>query len=150
MFALLIAALIPGSPALAQTDKLLKQLEHAATLIADNRTTEAEQELSSILSVAPNEPVALNLLGTIRAKQGRLPEAEKAFLRAVRGDDKYVGAHMNLAHLYTLTGQPQNTIAELKKVLSLEPKNAEALDRLARLLLARGELDAGIKILEQA
>jgi tetratricopeptide (TPR) repeat protein len=135
--------------ALAQSDNLLKQLEHAAALIADNRTNEAEQELSSILSVAPDEPVALNLLGTIRAKQGRLVEAEKTFLRAVRGDDKYVGAHMNLAYLYTLMGQPQNTIAELKKVLLLEPKNAEALDRLARLLLARGEIVAGIKVLEQ-
>jgi tetratricopeptide (TPR) repeat protein len=149
MFALLIAALIPVFPALAQTDKL-KQLEDAAALIADNRTTEAEQQLSSILRVAPDEPVALNLLGTIRAKQGRLPEAEKFFRRAIRGDSRYVGAHMNLAYLYTLMGQPINTIAELKKVLLLEPKNVDALDRLARLLLARGEINEGIKTLEQA
>ncbi len=32
----------------------------------------------------------------------------------------------------------------------LDPKNAEALDRLARLLLAQGEIDEGIKALEQA
>jgi len=150
VFALFFAVLFTSGNVLAQADKVLKQLEQAAALIADNRTAEAEKELFSILRVAPNEPAALNLLGTIRAKQGRLPEAEKFFLRAIRGDNKYVGAHMNLAYLYTLMGQPKNTIAELKIVVALDPNNAEPLERLARLLLAQGEIDEGIKVLEQA
>jgi tetratricopeptide (TPR) repeat protein len=150
VFALLIAILLTSSNALAQADNVLKQLEHAAALIADNRTAEAEKELSSILRVAPDEPAALNLLGTIRAQQGRLPEAEKFFMRAIRGDNKYIGAHMNLAYLYTLMGQPKNTIAQLKIVLLLDPHNPEPLDKLARLLLAQGEIDEGIKVLEQA
>ena len=149
-FALLFPLLLTSSNAVAQTDNALKQLEHAAALIADNRTAEAEKELISILRVVPGEPAALNLLGTIRAKQGRLAEAEKFFLRAIRGDNKYVGAHMNLAYLYTLMRQPGKTISELKEVLLLDPKNAEALDRLARLLLAQGEIDEGIRVLEQA
>jgi tetratricopeptide (TPR) repeat protein len=150
VFALLFAILLTSVNVLAQADKVLKQLEHAAALIADNRHTEAEKELFSILRVAPNEPAAFNLLGTIRAKQGRLPEAEKFFVQAIRGDNKYVGAHMNLAYLYTLLGQPKKTISELKIVLALDPKNPEPLDRLARLLLAQGETDEGIKVLEQA
>ncbi|MGI9069358.1 MAG: tetratricopeptide repeat protein [Pyrinomonadaceae bacterium] len=149
--ALLVLIIMVGtSTAVAQPDKLLKQLEHAAALIADNRTTDAEKEISSILRVAPNEPAALNLLGTIRAKQGRLRDAETLFLRAVSGDNQYIGAHMNLAHLYTLMGQPKNTVFELRQVLLLDQKNGEALDRLARLLLAQGEIDEGIKTLEQA
>jgi len=128
---------------------LLTQLEHAATLIADNRTDEAEKELSSILKVAPNEPAALNLLGTIRARQGRLQEAETLFLRSVRGAQKYIGAHMNLAYLYSLMGQQKNAISEWRQVLSLDPKNPEVLERLARLLLAQGQIDEGIKTIEQ-
>ena len=150
IFAVLFAILVTSSVAVAQVDNLLKQLEHAAALIANNRIADAEKELSSILRVAPDEPAALNLLGTIRAKQGRLPEAEKFFMRAVRSDHKYVGAHMNLAYLYTLMGQPKNTVSELNDVLLLDPKNAEALDKLARLLLAQGEVDEGIKAIEQA
>lgn len=146
----LLAILFSGPPASAQADKLLKQLDHAVALITENRIAEAEKELTSILRVAPNEPAALNLLGTIRATQKRLVEAERLFVRAVRSDDNYIGAHMNLAYLYTLTGQPKNTIAQLKKVLLLDPKNAEALDRLARLLLSQGEIDEGIRVLEQA
>lgn len=150
ILAVLFAILVTSSDAAAQVDNLLKQLEHAAALIANNRTADAEKELSSILKVAPNEPAALNLLGTIRAKQGRLREAENFFMRAVRGDDKYVAPHMNLAHLYTLIGQPKNTISELKKVLLLEPKNVEAFDKLARVLLTQGEIDQGINALELA
>jgi Tfp pilus assembly protein PilF len=150
ILALVCAILGLSSGAAAQADNLLKQLEHAAALIANNRTADAEKELSSILKVEPNEPAALNLFGTIRAKQGRLREAEKFFLRAVRADKKYVGAHMNLAHLYTLMDQPKNTISELRVVLLLDPKNAEVLDKLARLLLAQGEIDEGIKAIEQA
>jgi protein O-GlcNAc transferase len=150
IFTVLFAILVSTSHAAAQVDNLRKQLEHAAALIADNRTTDAEKEISSILRVAPNEPAALNLLGTIRAKQGRLREAETLFLRAISGDRQYIGAHMNLAHLYTLMRQPKKTVSELRQVLLLDQKNGEALDRLARLLLAQGEIDEGIKTLEQA
>jgi len=138
------------SAAYAQTDDLVKRLERVAALIADDRSGPAEQELSEILKVAPAEPAALSLLGTIRAKQGRLAEAEALFLRAIRGDKRYVGPHMNLAYLYALMGQPEKTISELKEVLLLDPSNTQALDRLARLLLAQGQIDEGIKVLEQA
>jgi tetratricopeptide (TPR) repeat protein len=118
-------------------------------LIAGKQIDEAEKELSAILKATPNEPIALNLLGTVRAQQGRFNEAEILFSRAVRGDNRFVGPHMNLAYLYTLTGQPEKTILELREVLRLDPKNSEALDRLARLLLAQKQIDEGIKVIEQ-
>jgi len=68
----------------------------------------------------------------------------------VRRDHQFVGAHMNLAYLYSLKGEPQKTSLELKEVLRLDPKNTEALDKLARLLLAQDQIDQGIKALEQA
>jgi tetratricopeptide (TPR) repeat protein len=147
---ILIVCIVAGSAtATAQTESVLKRLEHAASLIAEDRTTEAEKELASILKLAPNEPGGLNLLGTIRAKQGRYPDAEVLFTRAIRSDKEYLGPHMNLAYLYTLTGQRQKTIVELKEVLRLEPRHTEALDRLARTLLADGRIDEGIKAIEQ-
>lgn len=148
--AVLFVTLVAASDAVGQADNLLRQLEQAAALVADNRTADAEKKLASILRAAPNEPAALNLLGAIRAQQGRLREAEALFLRAIRGDAKYIGAHMNLAHLYSMMGQPKTTISELKKVLLLDPTNVEALDRLARLLLSQGEIDEGINALEQS
>ncbi len=144
-----VSAFLLVPSVLGQIDPV-KRLEHVAILISDNHTADAERELNDILKVAPNEPAALNLLGTIRAKQGRLRDAELFFSRAVRADGQFVAAHMNLAYLYTLMGQPAKTVSELKEVLRLEPKNSEAVDKLARILLAQGQIDEGIKVLAQA
>src|SRR5258705_418614 len=63
---------------------------------------------------------------------------------------EYVGPRMNLGYLYSMTGQPDKTISELREVLQLEPKNTEALDKLARLLMTRGQFEGGIAVLEVA
>jgi tetratricopeptide (TPR) repeat protein len=149
VFAVLLLILLRVAT-VAQVNSVVPHLEHAAALIADNHLAEAEKELSYVFQVAPDEPTALNLLGTIRAQQHKFNEAEKLFIRAVRGDNRFVGPHLNLAYLYALTDQPGKTIAELREVLRLDPKNSEALDRLARLLLAQGRIDEGISVIEQA
>ncbi|MDT5294024.1 MAG: hypothetical protein QOJ76_904 [Acidobacteriota bacterium] len=124
------------------------RLERAAALIGDNRLPEAEQQLNSILKTTPGDALALNLLGTVRAKQGRLDEAEALFVRAVRADRAFVGAHMNLAYLYVLKGVPEKTASELKEVLRLDPGNADAASKLARLLLSQGRLDECVRLVE--
>src|SRR4030095_6332376 len=84
-----------------QSNGLDQQLEAVAGLIRDNRIQEAAQRLTLILKIAPNDVRALNLLGTVKAQQGKLAEAEALFLRARRIDSSWIPARMNLAHLYT-------------------------------------------------
>ena len=55
----------------AQSPDVVQLFEQVASLIRDNRLAEAEKELAAVLKVTPNLPVALNFMGTIRAKQGR-------------------------------------------------------------------------------
>ena len=119
-----------------QADDLVARLERAVALIRDNRIPEAEQQLAEILKVAPDAAAALNLLGTVRARQRRLDEAEALFTRAVRQDAAFVGARMNLVYLYLLKGAPAKSIVELREVLRLEPGNEDATNRLAALLLS--------------
>ena len=145
---LVLLVVYGGMDARAQVESLSVRLERAVRLISDNHIVEAEQELTGILKLSPNQPAALNLLGTIRAKQSRPNEAETLFRRAVQSDKRYVGPRMNLAYLYSMTGQPEKTISELREVLQLEPKNTEALDKLARLLMTRGQFEVGIAVLE--
>jgi protein O-GlcNAc transferase len=133
----------------AQSDPSAKKLERAAALIVENRLDEAEQQLKSLLGVAPNTAVALDLLGTVRAKQGRLDDAEALFTRAVRADNQLIGAHMNLAYLYLLKGAPEKTALELKEVLRLDPDNADATDKLAWVLLSQARLDECISFIEK-
>jgi tetratricopeptide (TPR) repeat protein len=127
-----------------------ERLERAATLISSNKIEEAEQQLNEILKLRPKDAVAFNLLGTIRAKQGRLDDAEVLFSRAIRLDNQLLGAHMNLAYLYLLKGAPEKTAFELKEVLHLDPNNMEASHRLAWLLLSQGRFDECISIIEKA
>jgi tetratricopeptide (TPR) repeat protein len=133
----------------AQGDISKKRLERAASLIVENRLDEAEQQLTSVLRVAPNTAAALDLLGTVRAKQGRLDEAGTLFTRAIRADNQLIGAHLNLAYLYLLKGMPEKTALELKEVLRLDPENADASYKLAWLLLSQARLDDCISFIEK-
>ncbi len=144
----LCCALFSPAVATAQANDRVEQLKRAASLVGSNRLAEAEQQLNQILKVAPQEPAALNLLGALRAKQGRLEEAESLFLRALRGDEKLAGARMNLAYLYLLRREPEKSAAQLREVLRLEPANAEAAHRLAWLLLSQNRVEECVALFE--
>jgi Flp pilus assembly protein TadD len=145
-----LSVLLVASLAGAQTNDLQARLESAAALIRDHRIAEAEQQLNLILKIAPNEAAALNLLGTVRAQQGRLNDAEILMTRAAKIDPSFAAVHVNLAFLYLLKNAPARTISELKVVVSLEPNNIEANYKLARLLLSLGQVDESIGVIEKA
>ena len=148
-FLALIVVLLPME-ARTQVNKNDQRLEAAAELIRAQRLNDAEKQLDEILKIAPNDALAINMLGTVRAQQGRINEAESLFLRAVRIDQQLVGARMNLAYLYELKKQPAKVVSPLEEVLGLDPGNAEALDMLARAWLAQGQFEKSISVLEQA
>ncbi|HEX8291348.1 MAG TPA: tetratricopeptide repeat protein, partial [Pyrinomonadaceae bacterium] len=148
LLAALLCALLAHGAAAAQAQGRAAELERAAALVAGGRLAEAEGRLNQILKAAPGEAAALNLLGAIRAKQGRLDEAESFFARAVRGDGRLTGARMNLAFLYLLKGEREKSAAELREVLRREPSNAEAGYRLAWLLLSQGRYDECVALAE--
>jgi tetratricopeptide (TPR) repeat protein len=145
----LLFILLTASKTPAQGNTSAERLERAAALISSNRIEEAEQQLNSVLKAQPNDALAVNLLGTIRAKQGRLDEAETLFSRAIRIDNQLVGAHMNLAYLYLLKRVPEKTALELKEVIRLDPNNMDASHKLAWLLLSLGRFDECISFIEK-
>ena len=138
-----------GHTVVAQQRDVVQLFEQIALQIQNNKLAEAEKELTAILRVSPDLPVALNFMGTIRAKQGRLNEAELLFLRAVRNDKKFAGARMNLVYLYVLKRAPEKSILQLREVLTLEPEHAEASEKLAELLLVQGRVDESISLIEK-
>ena len=144
-----LLCLFVAPPLFGQKPDLVQLFEQIAVLIRDNKLPEAEKELTSILKISPDLPVALNFMGTIRAKQGRLNEAELLFLRAVKNDDKLSGARMNLVYIYLLKRTPEKSILQLKEILAVEPEHAEATEKLAELLLSQGQVDESISIIEK-
>lgn len=124
----------------AQQVDVVQALEQVATLIRDNKLVDAEKELTTILRISPDLPVALNFMGTVRAKQGRLNEAELLFLRAAGNDKKFAGPRMNLVYLYLLKRAPDKAIVQLDEVVALEPENVEAKVMLGDTYLTKNNL----------
>jgi Flp pilus assembly protein TadD len=136
-FSLLCILCLFAATLVAQGPDLVKFFEQVASLIQNNRLAAAEQELTGILKVTPDLPIALNFLGTVRAKQGRLKEAETLFLRAAQNDQKFTGARMNLVYLYLLQRAPEKSEPHVKEILTLEPNQAGSL----LVMLADGYLE---------
>ncbi len=139
LFILCILCLCVATP--AQQADVVQLFEQVASLIQNNRLAAAEKELTSVLKVTPDLPVALNFMGTIRAKQGRLKEAEALFLRAAQNDPKFTGPRMNLVYLYLLKRAPEKADPYVKEILTLEPEQAASLlVMLAEAYLAKNDL----------
>ena len=149
MVMMLLPTVLTPAVAGSQVKTSAQRLERVAVLISGNQLVEAEKQLNQILRIAPNDGTALNFFGTIRAKQGRLKEAEGFFLRAIRVNNNLIGAHMNLAYLYLLRGEPDKTASQLEKVLSLDPANADAAYRLAWVLSSQGRFDECIALIDK-
>ena len=81
IMAVLLCVVCLGCVRTLAQDDVVQRFEQIAALIRDNRVAEAEKELAAVLRVAPDLLVALNLMGTMRAKQGKLNEAELLFLK---------------------------------------------------------------------
>src|SRR5262249_14698872 len=123
------------------------QMSQPVLLIPPIQSTEPESLLTPVLKIRPTDPNPLTLLATVRAKQGKLNDAELFFTKAVKADARLVGAHMNLAYLYLLKNAPDKTAEELKAVLRLDPKNSAANFRLAWVLFSQGHLDECIEVI---
>ena len=148
-FLIVLLTISPNVKVQAQSNRPRADLDATAALIRENRFKEAEQQLRRIMRSHPNDPLALNLLGTIRAQQGRVNDAQRLFLQALRIDQQFVGARLNLVHLFAVTRQPEKEISELMEVLRLDPKSPDVLARLVELLTAQGRFDEAITSLEK-
>jgi tetratricopeptide (TPR) repeat protein len=78
---------------------------------------QAEQALSAVLAVAPEDPHALSNLGFIRAEQRRYDEALELARRAVASDEGYSSAHVNLGGLLLRDGRADEALAAFERGL---------------------------------
>jgi predicted Zn-dependent protease len=134
---LLAAPFIRVQTAAAQD---VSRLERVATLIRENKTLEAERQLTTLLRSEPNDPVALNLLGTIRAKQNRLNEAETLFVRSTVNDPRYTPARKNQADQQFQNPEPAKPVVQQKEVLLIEPTNTDVMVMLGDAYLSTNAL----------
>lgn len=106
-----------------------------------NRKKEAEQQLARSITLLKDSPEPYNALGTLRAEQNRLDEAEDLYKKAMARGPRLPTARHNLALLYASTKQDQTSAIELwESVLDRDPDYIPARLSLAELREKRGDL----------
>lgn len=69
------------------------------------------------LAEATSGPLALHLLGILRAHEGRYEEAEEAFLGAVEAEPEMVGSYLELGLVYACRGEYGKMIEVLRQAV---------------------------------
>jgi tetratricopeptide (TPR) repeat protein len=67
------------------------------------------------LAEAASGPLALHLLGILRAHEGRYDEAEEAFLGAVEAEPEMVGSYVELGLVYACRGEYRKMVEVLRR-----------------------------------
>jgi tetratricopeptide (TPR) repeat protein len=93
----------------------------------------------------PESFKAHNGLGIVYDKQGRLDEAIKEYLTAIRFKPVYADAHNSLGNVYAKQGRIDEAIKEYKLALSIDPNYPEAHYNLGTAYGTSGLIDKAIE-----
>lgn len=102
--------------------------------------TQAEQVVAQILARDRAEPDGLQLMGLVRAQQGRIAEAETLYRRSLSLRPRQANVQINLAQLLAGTGRAAEAIALLRGAVRGEPGNPDLLQMLAQLQQGAGDV----------
>lgn len=126
-----------------QLDNLFAQLGMAS----DARSAhQLEQQIWTIW-LTPADPDAESLMSeALDAREvGDLPEAIRVLGKLVAAYPNYAEGWNQLATMYYMTGDLEDSLADCAKVLELEPRHFGALSGRALIYLALGKRDLALK-----
>ncbi len=105
--------------------------------------------LQRYLSANPGDPRVLDLTAQNAIRSGDLNAAIPMYEQVVAAEPNNGSALNNLAYLYYLTGDSRavDTAREARDAL---PQDGSVLDTLGWILIEAGEIDEGIRVLEEA
>jgi len=110
--------------------------------------TASENTLWSILTEKPDNQDALTMLGIVRGRQGRYPEAEALFRRVLQLNPKSVVASRNLANALLAEDKPEEAIRRYSQTIELTPQDSDLRIMLAKLQLERGDFAGALTTVE--
>jgi tetratricopeptide (TPR) repeat protein len=91
-------------------------LQEIKSVIDKNNYSDAIKMLKKYLKSDPGSADAYNYLGFSHRKSGHLPEAFKAYDKALALDPKHLGAHEYLGEAYLMNREPEKARMELAKL----------------------------------
>jgi tetratricopeptide (TPR) repeat protein len=125
-----------------RTEAALDSLRAAQECVRDNKVQEAVQLLGPALAFLQGRDLYRARVTLARAYMKTpkwMRRAEEVLHAVLHEAPEVVEAHVALGDLYLATGQPARAAAALRRAVELDPKNAEARERLE--LLGAGPKD---------
>ncbi len=113
-----------------------------------NHFENALKTILEIQSIYPNNEWAMDLKGNIFEKTGKLEEAMETYQQIIANNYKFYHAYISLAKTYIKTKNTDKAIATLKACLRINPFYEPAYKLYGNLLIEKGEIERGSKMLE--
>jgi Tfp pilus assembly protein PilF len=114
------------------------------------RLAEAESVCRLILSVRTQHADALNLLGAIAGRSGRLDLATNFVRQALAASPDNPGYHFHLGTLLKAQGDLDQAIACYQRALALRPDYVQAYNNLANAWMGKGQIEHAIDCFQRA
>ena len=120
---------------------------HLAKLnVGEGRIAAAESALREVRRVQPNDPMVIELTGTVLNSLGEYEAAELFFERAHEMSPQNPSALMNLGNVRVFLGRIDDAVALFKRAIDLEPNSAQCHWGLANS--AKAKDDTHIKTMQ--
>jgi tetratricopeptide (TPR) repeat protein len=139
----------PSGP--AQTESFCAlDLEKVAELAHTKKYDKAEALLENLIRTSAANSDLHFALGELLSQQQLWDKAFDEFTESARLMPDFPETHNRLAYLFSRSDDADNTIAEARTALSMDPRNAEAYRYLGLGLYALGKYDAALHAYEQS
>ncbi len=127
-----------------------EQLLHAAHAFQTHQYDRATRILGEVLSRDPQQPLALDYLGTIQFLRRDLTQARATYARLLQAAPYYSTAYMELGHTEALLGNRAEASRLYRRAIEMDHSNPRPLRELGILLLDEGKLEEAWELLERA
>ncbi|HEX5635960.1 MAG TPA: tetratricopeptide repeat protein, partial [Gammaproteobacteria bacterium] len=125
-------------------------LKRATILAAQGKSDQALQLVQTHLGKFPRDIEALNLAGSFAAQLESWAQAEKFFLEVLARNKSNTYSLYNLAKVYKLSGQLNESISILMNLLEVEPGNVSALNEIGFLFTKTGDIESALHAFQKS
>jgi len=122
-------------------NRLAGLLHQAVQLHQTGNYPAAKDAYQQVLSIDPNQPDALNLLGVLARRDGNAASAVDLISASIRIRPDFADAHSNLGNALMDLGQLERACASYRKALDIHPEHADAHHNLGNALAEQGRAD---------
>lgn len=127
-----------------------KVAEQANQQLQQQRLSDAESAVATLLARSPDDPEGLLLLGRIRLRQRRCPEAEALFLRHLAVRPESPNGHFQRGMACYCQSHWEDAARAFQKAVDLKPDFGEAHFNLGLAHARRGDRAAALASLREA